>query len=103
MTMIGHSMDVVKSAVVHLNARQTLDPTFDQPLFTLAKQIQWKWPDKYGEEKFVVMFGGLHIEMAALKTIGDWLESSGWAEVLVHKKGSSNHSCCLIYSATQCL
>ena len=73
-------MDVVKSAVVHLNAGQTPVLTFDQPLFTLAKQIQWKWPDKYGEEKFVVMFGGLHIEM---KTIGDWLESSGWAEALV--------------------
>ena len=28
----------------------------------------------------MVMFGGLHIEMAALKTVGDWLESSGWAE-----------------------
>ena len=76
-------MDVVKSAVVHLNAGQTQILTFDQPLFTLAKQIQWKWPDKYGEEKFVVMFGGLHIEMAALKNIGDWLESSGWAEALV--------------------
>ena len=31
----------------------------------------------------MVMFGGLHIEMAALKTVGDWLESSGWAEALV--------------------
>ena len=81
--MIRHSMDVVKSAVVHLNAGQTPVLTFDQPLFTLAKQIQWKWPEKYGEEKFVVMFGGLHIEMAALKTVGDWLESSGWAEALV--------------------
>ena len=28
----------------------------------------------------VVMFGGLHIEMAALKTLGDLLEGSGWPE-----------------------
>ena len=27
----------------------------------------------------MVMFD---IEMAALKTVGDWLESSGWAEAL---------------------
>ena len=27
-------------------------------LFTLAKQIQCKWPDTYGEDKLVVMFGG---------------------------------------------
>ena len=66
-TMIRHSMDVLKSAVVYLNAGQTSVLTFDLPLFTLATQIQWKWPDKYGEEKFVVMFGGLHIEMAAMK------------------------------------
>ena len=81
--MVRHSMDVVKIAVEHLNPGQTPVLTFDQPLFALAKQIQWKWPEKYGEEKFVVMFGGLHIEMAALKTAGDWLESSGWAQALV--------------------
>jgi len=38
---------------------------------------------EYGNEKFVVMFGGLHIEMAALKTIGDWLDNSGWTQALV--------------------
>ena len=29
------------------------------------------------------MFNGLHIEMAALKTLGDWLQGSGWVEALV--------------------
>ena len=81
--MIRHSMDVVRSAVEHLNAGQTPVLTFDQPLYALAKQIQWKWPEKYGEDKFVFMLGGLHIEMAALKTIGDWLQGSGWAQALV--------------------
>lgn len=37
--MIRHSMDVVKSAVEHLNAGQTPVLTFDQPLFALAKQL----------------------------------------------------------------
>ena len=122
--MIRHSMDVVRNAVEYINAGQTPVLTFDQPLFALVKQIQWKWPEKYGEEKIVVMFGGLHIEMAALKTIGDWLEGSGWTEALVQaktatvgiadscqkasitcyadKKGAPSYSCCLIhvYSAT---
>jgi len=32
----------------------------------------------------VVMFGGLHIEMAALKRLGDWLQGrSGWVQALV--------------------
>ena len=81
--MIKHSMDVVKCAVEHLNTGQTPVLTFDQPLYALAKQIQWKWPNKYGENLFVVMFGGLHIEMAALKIIGNWLQGSGWTQALV--------------------
>ncbi|KAH3710517.1 hypothetical protein DPMN_070001 [Dreissena polymorpha] len=28
------------------------------------------------------MFGALQIEIAALKTIGDWLENSGWTNAL---------------------
>ncbi len=39
--------------------------TVDQPLFAIAKNIQWKWPLDYGEDKFLIMFGGLHIEMQA--------------------------------------
>ncbi len=31
----------------------------------------------------VVMLGGLHIEMAALKTISDWLQGSDWIHILV--------------------
>ena len=34
-------------------------------------------------DKFVIMMGGLHIEMATLKTLGDWLEGSGWVQALV--------------------
>ena len=67
----------------HLKPGQTPVVTFDQLLFALAKQIQWKWPQEYGGEKFVVLFGGLHIEMAALKALGDWLQGSGWVQALV--------------------
>ncbi len=57
--------------------------TVDQPLFAIAKNIQWKWPLVYGEEKFVILFGGLHIELAALKTLGDLLQCSEWTSALV--------------------
>ena len=49
--------------------------TVDQLLYTLAKQIQWTWPASQEEDQFVVMFGGLHIEMAALKALGELLGS----------------------------
>ena len=65
--MIKHSMNIVKTVVQHLNPGQVPVLTADQPLFALAKQIQWTWPDTLGEDHFIVMLGGLHIEMAILK------------------------------------
>ena len=81
--MIRHSMDIMKTAVGILNQGQVPVIACDQALYTLAKQIQWTWPTTHGEDHFVVMFGGLHIEMAALKTLGDLLEDSGWTAALV--------------------
>ena len=80
--MIRHSIDVVTEGVNHLNPGQIPVVTFDQSLFALAKQIQWTWPESYGEDMFVVMFGGLHIKMVALKMLGDWLQGSGWVNAL---------------------
>ena len=76
--MIKHSFDVIRKAVEFLNLGQTTVVAFDQPLFAIAKQIQWQWPDLYGEKRLIVMFGGIHTEMVALKAIGKWLEDSGW-------------------------
>lgn len=57
---IKHVMDKVRDTVGLLNPGQIPVNTADQPLYTLAKQIQWHWPEKYGEDKYVLMFGGLH-------------------------------------------
>lgn len=80
--MIRHAMDMIKLSVNHLNPGQVPVIAFDQPLYAVAKEIQWNWSDSYGEGKFVIMFGGLHIEMAFLKVIGGWLEGSGWTTAL---------------------
>ena len=87
--MIHHSMDMVKKAVQELNPTQVPVITLDQPLYAIAKLIQWNWPDTYGEKHFITVLGGLHIEMAALNVIGDWLEDSGWVEALVQAKVAS--------------
>ena len=39
----------------------------DQPLFALAKKMQWTSPATLGADHFVVVLGGLHIELAILK------------------------------------
>ena len=73
-TMVKHSMDVVRKAVQHFDAGQTPVENPYQPLYATANQIHWKMPYMYGEDKFVVMIGGMHIEMAALRCLDGWLQ-----------------------------
>ena len=76
--MIMHCMKTNKAATQLLNPGQIPVLTMDQPLYAIGKQIQWNLPELYGEDKYVVMLGPLHIEMAGLKMIGNLLEGSGW-------------------------
>ena len=76
-------MDKIKETVAYLNPDQVPVITADQHIYAVAKRIQWEWPEQYGKDKFVIMFGGLQIEMAALKSIGTLLQSSGWTGALV--------------------
>ena len=81
--MIKHGMDMLKKATQFLNPGQISIISLDAPLFALAKLVQWNWPQTHGEKDFVVMFGGLHIEMAIWKTFGGYLDSSGWTSALI--------------------
>ena len=36
------------------------------------------------------MFGGLHIEKAAMKLLGNWVKDSGWVEA-VHQANITSH------------
>ncbi len=62
----------------------------DKPLYVLAKQIQWQWPDEYGKNKFVLICGELHIKMAALRSIGTSLVDCGWTGCLVEAGSASS-------------
>ena len=53
--MIRHSMDVIKQAVQKLKPDQVPVITLDQPLYAIAKKIQWNWPEQYGENHFVII------------------------------------------------
>jgi len=82
LAMVKHGMDIIKTATNHLNPGQIPVLTVDQPLYAIAKKIQWTWTNMYGEDKYVLLMGGLHIEMALLSVLGDWLEGSGWKVML---------------------
>ena len=83
LAMIAHGINVISAAVKHLNPSQTAVVTVDQPLFALAKEIQWTMHE-FDESHIVVMLGGLHIEMAAFKALGKWVHGSGWTEALTN-------------------
>ena len=77
--MSKHFLHVIRKAVEHVNPDHCPVVTFEQLLYALVKQIQPNWLEKYGDDKLVVMFGGLHIEMATTS----WLPGSSWVEALV--------------------
>ena len=87
--MIRHCLDVIRVAIQELNPRQIPVITLDQPLYSLAKKVQWHWPETHGEDQFVISLGGLHIEMCCLKMIGEWLQDNGWVEAIVQAKVAS--------------
>ena len=55
-----------------------------QPIYALAKQILKHWIEHYGEDKYSMSYlsGELHIELAALRSIGNLLQNSGWTGAL---------------------
>ena len=82
LAMVKHGMEMQRQATAHLNPRQIPVTAFDQPLFAIAKFVQWSWLRVHGESKHVVMFGGFHIKMALWSVCGDLLEDSGWTATL---------------------
>ena len=95
--MVKHGMSVIQSITAKCNPGQIPAIAVDQPLFALAKYVQWNWPDSHGEERYVVMLGGLHIEMALWRMIGDLLEESGWPEALTEANVASPGKQILFY------
>ena len=80
--MIKHAMDILQNVTSFLNPGQIPVMACDCPIFAKAKYIQWTWPATHGEDKFVVMFGDLHLEMGMWTTLGDYLACSGWTAAL---------------------
>ena len=78
---IRHCMNIIRRPSRYLNSGQIPIITVDEPLFAIAKQIQWTW-DNYDDSKFIIILGGLHIAMTALKCLGKFLLGNGWTTAL---------------------
>lgn len=71
-----HAIDTIMAITEHVNPGQRPVIAQDQPLFKIAKYIQWAWPEQY--KHCIFMMGGLHIEMELMRILGSLLSGSGW-------------------------
>ena len=60
----------MKKITEYLNPQHIPVLVVDQHLFAIAKTVQWTFSEIFGEDRFLVMLGGLHIEMALLAAMG---------------------------------
>eukprot|EP00795_Rhopilema_esculentum_P009827 gene9827-18400_t len=92
-------MDNILDIVTYLNPSQIPVVAADQPLYALAKQIQGQWPE-YGENKFVIIFGGPHVEMERLGSVGSMLQGSGWTAAIAEAEVASSETALSFLSAS---
>ena len=86
--MTHHCFEVIHGAVQYVNPDQIPVMRMDQPLFAKMKQLKWSMGTMYGENKFMLLFGGIHIQLTH-KCLGHWMEGSGWVEVIRESKLAS--------------
>ena len=85
-----HCMRLAKRITEALNPGQHPVWVVDQPLYLIAKKLQWLFPDEIGEDKFVVLLGGLHIEKMLLTLLGNWFSGTGWTTALTNAQVASS-------------
>lgn len=81
-SMMKHAMNLAVQDTQFFNPGQTPVLGGDQPLYAIAKQLQWSFPETLGEDKLVMMLGALHIEDKMHQMVGKLLQDSGWSNIL---------------------
>ena len=69
--MVRHTMDTIDQVHKKLKLDQPLVIIADQPVYAIGKQVQWLYPEEYGEHKVLMIMGPLHIEMNFLNLLGN--------------------------------
>ena len=83
-SMLKHGVDLIAAVTKYLNGDQPVVIGVDQSIFAIGKQLQWNFPEQYGCDKVLFMFGPLHIEMDFLRILGAYMEGCGWTSIVVN-------------------
>ena len=65
-------MNIISKTISVINPNQTPVDTRDQLVYALTKQIQWRYPELFGNSKYISLFGGLHIVKTLLIVYGEF-------------------------------
>ena len=93
---IKYLLRVLMQSMHQLNPNQTAVIGFYQPLYALAKKIQWFQPAKYGQQNLVLILSVLHIEMVLLSCLGNCLQDSRWTTALSNAGVTSSENASLL-------
>ena len=77
-----HYMEIVETIAQLLNPGQICVDKSDQPVYKLSKELQWRFPDRFGPEKYFCWFGSLHLEKSILLLYGSLIEGSGLDKIM---------------------
>ena len=68
-----HCIEIVESATTLINPGQTIVDKSGEPVYALPKKLQQMYPHKFGQRRYLPMFGRLHIEKILLEIHGQLL------------------------------
>ena len=75
-------MEIIKHTIAYLNPGQTPVDVRDQPVFALTKEIQRRYPEKFGSGSYFCLFGGFQYEQCMLTIHGKLIKGSGLENIL---------------------
>ena len=77
-----HCMKIITKTIEYLNPGQVAVDVCDQLAYALAKEVQYRNPDKFRPSKHFCLMDGLHIEICILAILGELIDASGLYEIL---------------------
>ena len=76
-----YSIEIVEKTTQLLNLGQICVEESDEPVYKLSKELQWRYLDRFGPEKYFCLFGSLHLEKSIL-LCGSVIEGSGLDKIV---------------------
>ena len=77
-----HCMEIVEKTAQLLNPDQICVYESDQPVCKLSKELQWRFPNRFGPAKYFCLFGSLHLEKSILLLCGSPIEGCGLDKIM---------------------